>query len=156
MFKKFVTILIVLSVIQGCGAAQYKNKVYKKYKKYDKESSIRVSDRKNSRYFRGDIKYSTFEDQMLIVIVENKTLKLEEIVESNIAYNKQKAEEDAKKKAENTTKSAISTTESSITTEGAVTTASAVSESKDAEEIDAFKKKKKKVELKEILLGKTV
>ncbi len=153
MFKKIAVTLFILIIIQGCGATQYKKKVYSNYKQYEKESSIKVSDRKNTKYYRGDIKYSMFDSQIVMVIREDKRLKLDELVESNIAYNKQKAEEEAKKKVEVTTKSAVGieeviTTQGSITTsEGALTTAQ---DNRDEEEVDAFKKRKKKVVLKEI------
>lgn len=157
MFKKAVLILLILTVMQGCGATQYKKKMFSKYKEYKKESGIVVSDRSSSKNYRAPIKFSIFEDQLLMLIVENKDLKLEELVENNIAYNLQKQEEDERKKKENTTNGAISITEGAIATNetvtnSAVTTQAAIEEKRDREDTEETPevfKKKKKVILKE-------
>ena len=164
MFKKAVLILLILAVMQGCGATQYKKKMFGKYKVYKKESGIVVSERSSTKNYRAPIKFSAFEDQLLMLIVENKDLKLEELVENSIAYNLQKQEEDAKKKKESTTNGAISITEGAITTGGAVvtdetavtgsavTTEAAIEEKKDREDTEETPevfKKKKKIILKE-------
>ena len=40
MFKKAVLIILILAVMQGCGATQYKKKMFGKYKVYKKEMYI--------------------------------------------------------------------------------------------------------------------
>ena len=145
MLKKIVGFALVLLIIQGCGPSNYNGKLYKKYKVSKEVEGISVSKRKNSNYFRGNVNFSMFEDQLLIVVKEDKNLKFEDIVENNIAYNKQQEEEAAKKKKELTTESAIITEE--VTSEGAVITEGAITKKEESddnvEERNTFKKKKK-------------
>ena len=100
-----------------------------------------VSDRKNSKYFRKNIAFGFHEEQTLLLVRENKNIKIEELAEE---YKKKK-EEEIKKAAEAVSSSAIDAENSS-----AAAVAVAAEEKADENDEDVFKKKTKKVEPKEL------
>lgn len=138
MYFKIATVLLTVFVLSGCSNS-YNGRVFKKYKKTESDRTILISDRKNSKYFRKDIAFGFHEEQALLLVRENKNIKIEELAEE---YKKKK-EEEAKEAAENISSSAI---EAESSTESAVK-----AEEKDSEsDEDVFKKKSKKAEPKEL------
>lgn len=91
MYFKIAAVLLIF-ILAGCSNS-YNSRVFKGYKRDESNRTILISDRKNSKYFRKDIAFGFHEEQVLLLIRENKNIKIEELIED---YKKKK-EEEAKK-----------------------------------------------------------